>query len=171
MVVGKEVLRAEPSSSTSSVFCCRPRELCFCLLSLFLSLSLLLSTSAAAAFLLLFDFLSRILSRELELGSVTSRNHCVAGAVVFCEGEKWQLLFLELSFVFLCFAFLWTYFSVGKGELCFSTCFLSSFWVNLLFFSDSVTFSVAPPFRLFFSLFFFLETPFYMFRQLSCILV
>jgi hypothetical protein len=32
----------------------------------------------------------------------------VAGAVVFYEGEKWQLLFLELSFVSLCFAFLWT---------------------------------------------------------------
>jgi hypothetical protein len=39
-------------------------------------------------FFFLFDFLSRILSRELELGSVTSRNHCVAGVVVFCEGEK-----------------------------------------------------------------------------------
>jgi hypothetical protein len=24
----------------------------------------------------------------------------VAGAMVFCEGKKWQLLFLELSFFF-----------------------------------------------------------------------
>jgi hypothetical protein len=90
----------------------------------------------------------------------------VAGAVVFCEGENWQLLFLELSFVFLCFAFLWSYFSIEKRELCFSTFFLSSFWVNLLFFSDSVTSSFAPPFLLFF----FLETPFCMSpRSGSCL--
>ncbi len=58
MVVGKEVLRAEPSSSTSSVFCCRPRERSFVFFFFFafsrslLSLSVLLSPSAAAAFLL-----------------------------------------------------------------------------------------------------------------------
>jgi hypothetical protein len=94
MVVGKEVLRAEPSSSTSSVFCCRPRERSFvfffflpslALFSLFLFFSPHL---LRLPFFFLFDFLSRILSRELELGSVTSRNHCVAGVVVFCEGEK-----------------------------------------------------------------------------------
>ncbi len=178
MVVGKEVLRAEPSSSTSSVFCCRPRErsfVFFCLLSLS-SLSFCSSLPIRCGRL---SSSSSIFFHAFFLGSWSSDpwpRGIIAWQVWWfsVKEKKWQLLFLELSLVFLCFAFLWIYFSVGKRELCFSTFSLSSFWVNLLFFSDSVTFSVAPPFLLFFSLFFFLGNPLLYvvaFRLLSCILV
>ncbi len=78
--------------------------------------------------------------------------------------------FCFLSFLlFLCVLLSFgLYFSVGKRELCFSIFSLSSFWVNLLFSSDSVTFSVAPPFLPFFPCFFPLETPFCMSSRSGC---